>query len=177
MKKVFVLSLLLIGGCSSMIGYNFTAGSKESVAKKIVYNYDEFEREGWLETEMYRGSSAQPGTNYKYRAYYTKNSELSFIQIYAKTFNSDWCFINRISEFNGNVYNFHEISRDVSSSGSVSVVESFALDVTKSQLEQLAQNNTKFKAIGQKCDSTFEIDKNVSSAFLDAVNADNKNRR
>ena len=171
MKLILALVLLSLTACSSMIGYNFSVGSKESVAKKITYKFDEFERSGWLETEMYMGSKAQPGTNYNFRANYTSNGTLNFIQVYAKTFNTNWCFIERINDANGKAYTFHQISRDVSSaSGTVGISESYAFDITKSQLEQLATSNNKFKAIGSKCDSIFEIDQRVSSAFLDSLN-------
>lgn len=174
MKSLITLSIIstlaLSTGCSSLIGYNMFVGSKNSVKKGISYEYDPFEQSGWLETESYSGNNEMPAASYLFRANFSKNEELSFIQIYVTTYTKDWCFINSVYGSDGKKYDFVAIDRYIdTSSGSVSTREVFAFKISKSQLDFWSDKQPEFKAVGKRCDAKIKIDERVSSAFLESL--------
>jgi uncharacterized protein YceK len=171
MKRVILASIIagLLSGCASTIGYNFSVGSEESVTEGITYNYDKFEKHGWLTTEMYLLSKQSPAITIKYRSFY-KNDKQSFIQLYGRMGSADWCFLDSAYDENGRKYNFHKIDREVSSGGGVIVVfEYFSLDLTIEQLNRFADQSIEFKISGDRCNAKFTLDKKISSAFLNAI--------
>lgn len=173
--KILLLGIAvssLLSGCASKIGYNFSAGSTESVTNGITYDYDKFQKHGWLSTELYlsNGGDTYNSVTYKFRALYEDNKR-SFIQIYGKMGSNGWCFLDSAFDEKGNEYQFSQIDREVLSGSGGRIFEHFALSISKEQLESLAKGNLTFKAIGSKCDSKFTIDKLVSSAFIDSINS------
>jgi uncharacterized protein YceK len=171
--KILIVSIILgflLSGCASTLGYNFSAGSEDSVKKGITYDYDEFQKHGWLSTELYLsdGGSSYNHVTYKYRALY-ENNKISFIQIYGRMGSNSWCFLDKAFDRMGNEYKFIRIDREVVSGGII--FEHFGLEISKNKLESLAKSNLSFKAIGSKCDANFTVDKLISSAFLNSVNS------
>jgi|TARA_R110001583_G_scaffold195495_2_gene374266 hypothetical protein len=167
--KLSLITVILLTGCASTIGFNFSVGSEESVAKGITYNYDKFEKQGWLTTEMYLLSKQSPSVTIKYRSLYENNKQ-SFIQLYGRMGNSDWCFLDSAYDENGRKYNFNKIDTEVSSgAGVVAVFEYFALDLTLEQLKRFSDKGIEFKVSGKRCDAKFTLDKKISSAFLNAI--------
>jgi hypothetical protein len=164
-----ILSIFLVG-CSAPKGVNFSVDNEGSVIKGITYNYDKFRQQGWLSTEWYVSSKEEPYVSVKYRSLY-EDGNLSFIQLYARMGQSDWCFLNGAYDENGKKYEFHKVDTEISSvAGVVVVFEYFALSLTKEQLEKNALKSIEFKATGKKCDAKFIVDKKMSSAFLKTIN-------
>lgn len=173
--KILILSIILsfvVSGCASTIGYNLSVGSEESVMKGITYDYDKFQKHGWLATELYlsSGGSSYNSVTYKFRALYEDNKR-SFIQIYGRMGSSSWCFLESAFDEKGNEYKFSQIDREVISGSGGRIFEHFALTISKEQLESLTKGNFSFKAIGSRCDSEFTVDKLVSSVFFNSINS------
>lgn len=171
--KILILSIILsfvVSGCASTIGYNLSVGSEESVTKGITYDYDKFQKHGWLTTELYlsEGGSSYNNVRYKYRALY-ENNKINFIQIYGEMSSSGWCFLDEAFDQTGTEYKFSKIDREVFSGERI--FEYFGLTISKEKLEDLAKNDRSFKAVGSKCDAKFTIDNRVSSAFLNSINS------
>jgi hypothetical protein len=136
-KKSLITILLctFVSSCASTIGYNFSAGSAESVTQGITYDYDKFQKHGWLSTELYLSSGGETynSVTYKFRALY-ENNKRSFIQIYGRMGSSSWCFLDNAFDEKGNEYKFSQIDREVISGSGGRIFEHFALTISNEQL-------------------------------------------
>jgi hypothetical protein len=169
-KFTVVLFILIITACSSITGYHQPAKDEQSVSKLITYKYDEFEKIGWLSTANYLGQfeDGYSGVTHYYRANYDSNNKLVFIQLYMTLMASDWYFIDNILDTKGTKFDFVAIDRQVMSGSAVH--ETFAITITKSQLEEFAKSDLRLKVNGKRYSGIFTVSKYLSSAFLHSLN-------
>lgn len=168
-----VLCFLL--GCATLAkigGFNFPPDNSSSVEALITYEYDEFDKSGWLKSALYLGKPEKAyGADilYNYRANYNDKSELQFIQLYMKLrSSSSWYFIDRVADSNGKSYPFSKISRDVMSAQAVH--EIYAITLTKEELIKFTEKDIRLKSRGSKRSLIIPVSKFVSEGFLNALN-------
>lgn len=169
MKKIlFYITPLLcffLGGCASITGYHSAPTEVSEASKLITYDYDEFDKEGWLSTAKYLGpfGNGSDGVTYNYRAKY-REGKLEFVQLYMTLMANDWYFINEISDTSNDSFNLIEIDREVMS-GSV-IHEDFAITLNIGQLKSFAKQDKRFKVSGKRGSGVFTVSKQVTSAFI-----------
>jgi uncharacterized protein YceK len=173
MSSKFILAalVLIFTGCASVVGYHQPAKNEQSVNKLITYKFDELDKSGWLSTATYLAAfeeSYGSGVKHSYRASFSSNNELVFIQLYITLISSSgWYFINEVLDKNGTSFEFTEIDREVFGGA---VHETFAITLTKNQLIEFAKSDKRLKAKGQKGSGIFVVSKHLSSAFLKSIN-------
>jgi len=142
-----------------------------SEAKELIsYEYDQFKKVGWLHSSDY-DAPVEDGWNtsvkYSFRANYSENNKLSFIQLYMTYTSQSWLFVNALNDSNGKSYKPLLIDKNV---GGGYVYETFGITISKKQLEDFAVKDYRFKVSGKKGSGIFTISQFVSEAFLTELN-------
>ncbi|EKZ9057761.1 hypothetical protein ACIL2K_004352 [Vibrio vulnificus] len=177
MKKIITLALvMIIAGCQSLkhayydrINISNTPESVEAV--NVTYDFDQFEKEGWL-TSNYYMSWFESGTNgiaYKYRAFYKSESATlpEFVQLYFVLKSPDWYFVDSVFNENGFEYPVTLIDRDTSTGGNI--YEYFAVKLTTAKLQELTESDLRLKMVGKKGEEIFPLSALVAQAFQDRL--------
>jgi len=145
--------------------------TKKDIIKDISYDYDKFQKHGWLYTSQYYLTESLNDLSViaRYRALYQKNKK-PIIQMSARLDSFDWCYINSVYDQDGGEYDFKKIDTDVKVYGYTLTSELFTFSIPLQRLIELSKENTEFKVVGQNCQAIFTVDKKLSAAFLSAIN-------
>ncbi|EOB3570696.1 hypothetical protein CRN61_19735 [Vibrio vulnificus] len=177
MKKIIVPALVvMLAGCQSLkhayydrIDVSNTPESVEAV--NVTYDFDQFEKEGWLTSDYYI-SWFESGTNgiaYKYRAFYESENANSpqFIQLYFVLKSPDWYFVDSVYNEKGVKYPVTLIDRDTANAGNV--YEYFAIKLTAAKLQELTESDLRLKIVGKKGEEIFPVSALVAQSFQDSL--------
>lgn len=169
--------VFVISGCQSLKHlyydvYDVSFTPKQQSQVKIKYDYDKFEKNGWLSSDYYMSEFKENmylnGIIYKFRSYYNRdNKKPDFTQIYFVFKIPDWYFIDEVYGENGKRFDFSEIDREVWTAGNV--YETFAITLTDEDLEELMKDDFDMKIVGKRGSEIFSISSVVSKAFFNEV--------
>lgn len=166
--------MAMLSGCQSLKHAYYDridiSNAPESIQNvNVTYDFDEFEKEGWLTSDYYM-SGFESGTNgiaYKYRAFYNSKESGSpqFIQLYFVLKSPDWYFVDSVYNENGFEYPVTLIDRDTANQGNV--YEYFAIKLTAENLRELGNSDLRLKISGQKGEEIFPLSALVAQSFQD----------
>jgi hypothetical protein len=180
MKKLILASIIaatsLLSGCQTLKAAYYDipiANNPKTVSDvKSTYDYDNFQNEGWMNTEFYLTDFhgyVNNGIAYSYRAYY-KNEDRTkpeFVQVLFNLKFLGWYFIDSVYNENGVKYDFVQIDRKTVTGGNIS--ETFAINLTNEQFKELQDNDLTLKMIGKSKSETFTLPKIVAQSFNKAL--------
>ena len=140
-------------------------------AVKVTYDFDQFEREGWLTSDYYMSwfESGSNGIAYRYHAFYKSENANSpqFIQLYFVLKSPNWYFIDSVYNENGFEYPVTLIDRDTANAGNI--YEYFAIKLTTRNLQELTDSDLRLKIVGKKGEETFPLSALVAQSFKDSL--------
>ena len=164
-KSISFIFLLMINGCASITGYHFEPKNTKEAEKLISYSVDEFENHSWLQSESVINLD-HANAVYKFRAFFDRDKQLNYVQVYINLRFTDWYFINDAVMKNEDV-SLSKIDRNVVISSSVH--ENVAVNISTDILNQMSKQDTRIKLKGRRGDYIFTVSKNMSKAFLNQL--------
>ncbi|MGF1697911.1 hypothetical protein L4C54_19810 [Vibrio lamellibrachiae] len=177
MKKIIIPTLVfMLVSCQSLkhayydrIDISNTPESVEAV--NVTYEFDQFEKEGWLTSDYYMSwfVSGANGIAYKYRAFYKSENANSpqFIQLYFVLKSLDWYFVDSVYNEKGFEYPVTLIDRDTANAGNI--YEYFAIKLTTAKLQELTDSDLRLKIVGKEGEEVFPLSALVAQSFQDSL--------